>query len=127
MAIALAALLAMGPFLHAHYGNSTVTGLHIAGVNTVVITHDALTGISFSQEQEQESAAIGVETSYARQVSMDVEEPPQTFLIFSVFVLAAVACSVIICVWRWHDSRRTRRVFSPGLPVLVHAPPTFRF
>ena len=127
MAIALVALLAVGPFLHAHYGKSTVTGLHLAGVSSVTVAHEDAAVISFSQDEEHESPAVGVETSYARQVSMDVQEQPHMFLILAVFVVAAVVCSVSPRVWQRVDTRSTRLAFLPGLPVLAHAPPTFRF
>ena len=36
LTLALMALLALGPFLHAHYGNSRLTGFHVDGISQAV-------------------------------------------------------------------------------------------
>ncbi len=128
LAVALVALLAIGPFLHAHYGASKVTGLHVAGVGSVVVSAEpALTMTSFSQDDEQESAAVGVETSYARQAALDLQEQPQTVLILTVFVMAALIQRVVFFLYTPDTQRAGRPSFLAGFPPLPHAPPTFRF
>jgi hypothetical protein len=128
LAIALVALLAIGPFLHAHYGASKVTGLHVAGVTSVAAAAEpALTMITFSQDDEQESAAVGVETSYARQIALDVQDQPQTVLILTVFVMAALIQRVVAFLFMPDTQRAGRPSFLAGFPTLPHAPPTFRF
>lgn len=128
LAIVLVALLAIGPFLHAHYGASKVTGLHVAGVASVVATAESeLVMTSFSQDDEQESAAIGVETSYARQVGLDVQDQPQTVLILTVFVVAALIQRMVSFLFVPDTQRAGRPSFLAGFPALPHAPPTFRF
>ncbi|WP_108401418.1 MULTISPECIES: hypothetical protein [Limnohabitans] len=128
LAIALVALLAIGPFLHAHYGASQVTGLHVAGVGSVVVSAEpALTMTSFSQDDEPESAAVGVETSYARQAALDVEEQPQSVLILTVFVMAALIQRVVSFLLTPDTQRAGRPSFLAGFPPLPHAPPTSRF
>ncbi len=128
MAIALIALLAIGPFLHAHYGASKVTGLHMAGVSSVTAAAEpALDVSSFSQDDEQESAALGVETSYARQGALDVEDQSQSVLILTVFVLAALIQRVVLFT-RMPDTQRAGRLtYLAGFPPLPHAPPTSHF
>jgi len=128
VAIALVALLAIGPFLHAHYGASKVTGLHVAGVSSVVVSAEpALTMTSFSQDDEQESAAVGVETSYARQAALDVQEQPQSVLVFTVFVVAALIQRVLSFLLAPDTQRAGRPSFLAGFPPLPHAPPAFHF
>ena len=128
MAIALVALLAIGPFLHAHYGVSKVTGLHVAGVSAVAATAEhSLTMTSFSQDDEQESAAVGVETSYARQMVLDVQDQPQTVLVLTVFVMAALAQCLASFFFAPDTQRAARPSFQAGLPPLMHAPPSSRF
>jgi hypothetical protein len=128
LAVALIALLAIGPFLHAHYGASQVTGLHVAGVGSVAISAEhALIMTSFSQDDEPESAAVGVETSYARQVALDVEEQPQEILILTVFVMAALVQRLASFLFTPDTQRAGRPAFLAGFPPLPHAPPSFRF
>ena len=128
LAIALVVLLAIGPFLHAHYGASKVTGLHVAGVNSVVATAEpALAMTYFSQDEEQESAAVGVETSYARQITLDVQDQPQSVLILTVFVMAALIQRVVSFLPKPDTQRAGRPSFLAGFPPLPHAPPTFSF
>ena len=125
IAITLIALLLLGPFLHAHYGKSTVTGLHLAGVNAVAMSQEEPVFVSFSQDQEHESAAVGIGPSYARQASLDVGDPPQALLIMAVFVLAALSIRVMPSVWRQLKPRISTPAFAPGFPALAHAPPSF--
>ena len=126
MALALVALLAIGPFLHAHYGASQVTGLHVAGVGSVVaMSEPELSTTSFSQDDEQESAALGVETSYSRQAALDVEDQPQGVLILTVFVLAALIQRVASCLRIASPYRAGRIPYRAGFPPLPHAPPAF--
>lgn len=126
--MALVALLAMGPFLHAHYGASQVTGLHVAGMSSVTLSAEpAFTMTSFSQDDEPESAAVGVETSYARQAALDVEEQPQSVLILTVFVMAALIQRVVSFLLAPHTQRSGRPSFLAGFPPLPHAPPAFHF
>ena len=128
MAMALVALLAIGPFLHAHYGASQVTGLHVAGMSSVSLSAEpALTMTSFSQDDEPESAAVGVETSYARQAALDVEEQQQSVLILTVFVMAALIQRVASFLLTSDTQRAGRPSFLAGFPPLPHAPPTFLF
>ncbi len=128
MAMALVALLAIGPFLHAHYGASQVTGLHVAGMSSVSLSAEpALTMTSFSQDDEPESAAVGVETSYARQAALDVEEQPQSVLILTVFVMAALIQRVVSFLLTSDTQRAGRPYFLAGFPLLPHAPPAFHF
>ena len=128
MAMALVALLAIGPFLHAHYGASQVTGLHVAGMSSVSLSAEpALTMTSFSQDDEPESAAVGVETSYARQAALDVEEQPQSMLILTVFVMAALIQRVVSFLLTSDTQRAGRPSFLAGFPPLPHAPPAFHF
>ena len=124
----LSMLIMLGPFLHAHFGASWETGLHMPGVSAVsgLGAHDTDT-TSYSQDQEPESAAVEVETSYARQIALDVQDQPQTVLILTVFVMATLIQRVFAFLFMPETQRAGRPFFLAGFPTLPHAPPTFRF
>ena len=124
----LSVLIALGPFLHAHYGVSKVTGLHVAGVSAVATKSEPeLTTISFTQDDEQESAAVGVETSYARQVGLDVQDPSESVLIFTLFAMVAVIQRLVVCLLKLDTQRAGRPSFLAGFPPLPHAPPSLAY
>lgn len=80
-------------------------------------------GVTLGQDEELESAAIGVETSYARQITLDVEEPIHLLLIVTFLTLATCA-EVLLAAHRQHHPYLLRRqAFLAGLPSLAHAPP----
>jgi len=63
-------LLALGPFLHAHYGPSQATGFHINGLETTALAGQTMTPAhdlpEISAPIEPESPAVGVVTSLPR-------------------------------------------------------------
>jgi hypothetical protein len=120
-------LIALSPFLHAHYGASTMTGLHLAGVNALAEAEPVLAMTTFSQDEEPESAAVGVEASFSRQIAIDVEDQPPSLLILTVFVMAALIQRVVAFLFMQDTQRAGRPSFLAGFPTLPHAPPTFRF
>jgi len=128
MAAVLTVLLALGPFLHAHYGSSKETGLHLAGLTTVstMVAVDAPQP-QFTPDEEPESAAVGVDTSYARQISLDVQDEPTVVLILTVFVLATGVPRTVRTWVHAHAHRARRPIFLPGFPPLPHAPPALTF
>ncbi len=123
----LIVLLAVGPFLHAHYGKSTVTGFHIAGMNSVSIglgnSQSESILPSFLPSEEGESAAIGVETSFSRKGSMEAQDSPKAMLVFAAFALFITPLVVIEFVSRLCDLPQLHTSFSAGFPALTHAPP----
>lgn len=121
MAMVLVALLAVGPFLHAHFGASSVTGLHVAGIQAIAMADPTQT--EWSPHDEGESAAVGVETSYARQISMDVEDPPHGFVLWALYILAAWPLAIASKPLQPFIQRTGRTCFQPGFPLLMHAPP----
>jgi hypothetical protein len=128
MAAVLTVLLALGPFLHAHYGGSKTTGLHLAGLTVV----SAMTPVDtlqpqFTPDDEPESAAVGVETSYARQISLDVQDEPTVVLILTVLVLATGGPRTVRAWVHPHAQRARRPIFLAGFPPLPHAPPALTF
>ena len=125
LASVLVALLAIGPFLHAHYGASQITGLHVAGVSAVGPAASGSDQAYFSQSEEPESAAIGVETSYARDSVLDVHEQPQMALLLTLVVCAALVALVSVGAPKRQVQPRGRTSFIAGFPALPHAPPVF--
>jgi hypothetical protein len=123
LVIALMVLLTAGPFLHAHYGVAKVTGLHLAGVSTVEKVHGVFSVTSFTQEEEQESAAVGVGTSYTRQIAVELDDQPMRCLLVMAVLFASLAVVVAKVIFTSRYSNSELRAFSPGFPPLPHAPP----
>ncbi len=122
----LSLLLALGPFLHAHFGIATVSGFHMAGYNSVTVSSEPVFGMTgISQLDEQESASVGVETAYLKQIELDVQQPPDVFFILTGFVLALVDLNISSCLPRPYPQVPGRSNFLAGFPPLTHAPPTF--
>lgn len=125
IAAALVILLAIGPFIHAHYGASKVTGMHLDGITVMANSAGAQSAPSITQDSQQESAAVGVETSFARQMLLDVEEKPQTLLIVAALVVALpMLVNAVDFRPSWQRQPPPDRSLSPGFPPLPHAPPT---
>lgn len=61
LTLLLAGLLALGPFLHGHFGASHDTGFHLDGVHAVHAAHAS--GLTALQSPDDESLALGVATS----------------------------------------------------------------
>jgi hypothetical protein len=122
----LMVLLALGPFLHAHYGGSRMLGFHVDGIvqATGVAHHFDLA--SLSQDTEEESAAVGVTTSYARQTLQDSDGDTSANFVAMALVLFAVAAYGF-----WVQRRNGQSTWlSPstyalGFPPPAHAPPAF--
>jgi len=126
-AFLLSFLSALSPFLHAHYGVSKIAGFHMAGVNLLAVTSGpAFVMTSFSQDDEQESAAAGVEVSYSRQMSIDFKDHPKGLLITTFFVMSVLSVQVVSFLLKSDAESSVSSAFLPGFPPLTHAPPTFR-
>jgi hypothetical protein len=122
----LMVLLALGPFLHAHYGSSRMLGFHVDGIvqATGVAHHFDLA--SLSQDTEEESAAVGVTTSYARQTLQDSDGDPAVSFVAVALVLFAVATYGFWIQRRNSQSTwLSRSTYALGFPPPAHAPPTF--
>lgn len=79
-----------------------------------------------SQDDEQESAALGVEASYLRHITLDVEDQPANLLILTFFVMSVQCLQVVSFLLKPDTQSSVSPPFSPGFPTLPHAPPTFR-
>ena len=122
----LMVLLALGPFLHAHYGGSRMLGFHVDGIVQVtdVVHHFDLA--SLSQDTEEESAAVGVTTSYARQTLQESDGDPAASFVAVALVLFAVATYGF---WIQRQNSQSTwlspSTYALGFPPPAHAPPTF--
>lgn len=126
------ALLALGPFLHAHYGNSRLTGFHLDGISQAVSHTDSHFRAFYpaaTSSNEEESAALGVTASHTRQTLETTDSSPDhgnTSSACLAFVWAVfVGCRGQRALMRrrlfFGQVRRSN--FAPGLPTLAHAPP----
>jgi len=132
LTLALMALLALGPFLHAHYGNSRLTGFHVDGISQAVSHADTPFSAWIphaTSSSEEESAALGVTASHTRQTveatdaSHNDVNTASACLAFVLAVLAAWQGRHLCVSSGWCDTHARQHLFAPGLPPLAHAPP----
>ena len=127
LVLALMALLALGPFLHAHYGSSRLTGFHVDGMGGVSTpVHVSVETVAYvTSDGEEESAALGISTSHTRQSLIDdgseEDRSPVWLLVAAVFC----ACVATQTCMRGVASVSIRppRAYRAGFPLLAHAPP----
>ncbi len=119
LTLLLAGLLALGPFLHGHFGASHDTGLHLDGVHAVHAQDPA--GMSAMQTGDEESPALGVGSS--------LPHPEDDGLILLAFALLSGVLSLLMPLQRLrlprpeHPGVCTRALYRPGLPPPCLAPP----
>lgn len=121
----LTVLLALGPFLHAHYGASHISGLHMDGMDVahVMHTHDVFEA-TFHNDADDESAAVGVVTSYPREVQLDVSDGVWISLA-TAWVLFIAGALISVIPSRLHASfeRVVRHFYAPSARPPTLAPP----
>ena len=128
LVLALMALLALGPFLHAHYGNSRLTGFHVDGMGALSVHGHAQTDTAayFSPDSEEESAALGISASHTRQSLTDDSTEENASPVWLLVV--AVVCACVLAQTRVRGAApifiRPHRAYRAGFPPLAHAPPT---
>ena len=118
-------LLALGPFLHAHYGSSSRTGFHLDGVSQSVsqVMHGGH-AFELSQTDSPESAALGVATSHTRELSnSDHDQEPSTSASDHPVHPGASNQTPLLATAPWQAPRAAHAPFSAGLPPPAHAPP----
>ena len=124
--IALTVLLALGPFLHAHYGASHLSGLHVDGMDSVHSTHAHHSPIQvIDADSDDESAAVGVAPSHPREWQLQLDDTPWVALstVWVLFVAALTLHPVVRQRVRATPSRRRLYATSAHPPAL--APPAF--
>jgi len=120
-------LLALGPFLHAHYGSSSRTGLHLDEVSQAVShwPHRADTA-EFSQADAPESPALGVATSHTREVGDNGQPPLDHAHQPMLWASASAGLSRLGSVWQ-HARPALHATYRVGLPPPALAPPRRAF
>jgi hypothetical protein len=122
----LMVLLALGPFLHAHYGSSRMLGFHVDGIVQATDAAHHFDLASFSQGTEEESAAVGVTTSYARQTVQDSDDDVSPDFVAMVLVLfAALGYGVVVLRRKPLGTWLPPSTYALGFLPPAHAPPTF--
>jgi len=122
----LMGLLALGPFLHAHYGASGATGFHVNGLEAVALTQTPVRltdSTTLSLPSEQESPAVGVVTSLPRSEA-DPLTPDNWIAVWPSFLTLGILHRVP-STWFWAlgEHPASNRLFQVGLPPPAHAPP----
>lgn len=128
LAILLMGLLALGPFLHAHYGHSQATGFHINGLETAATaTHPSVAAYdapAVSVPIEPESPAVGVVTSLPRFEKSDLFSADiLEILLLSFFILNVF--NRLPRIWQWVPTVNpfVACSFKAGFPPPALAPP----
>ncbi|WP_108302498.1 hypothetical protein [Limnohabitans sp. JirII-29] len=116
-------LLALGPFLHAHYGSSSRTGFHMDEVSQAVshLPHLGHT-TELSQADAPESPALGVATSHTREVSDPDHNPLSSAPSHPVHPDPAAPAPLLANAWQ-HPPRTPSAPYRAGLPPPALAPP----
>lgn len=122
----LMGLLALGPFLHAHYGASLTSGFHINGLQAVTMAPtpgQATDGSVLSLPTEQDSPAVGVVTSLPR-TEADAFTPDTTNVVLFSFLVLSILHR-LPSAWPWNPvaPAAITRLFQAGCPPPAHAPP----
>jgi len=128
LATLLMGLLALGPFLHAHYGPTEATGFHINGLETAVVvtpmknaTGDTPTA---SKPIQPESPAVGVVTSLPRFEESDLFSTDMLDILFlSYFTLSVFKRLPPIWLWTPSDTPFVSCGFKAGFLPPALAPP----
>jgi len=126
LTLVLAALLALGPFLHSHFGASHETGFHLDGVHAVHASADvgnakATPQASAWQADDEESLALGVATSRPHPEN-DGWPLLAWALLLAVLPLLPPVRQALPCARPAQRSPHTR--YRAGLPPPGLAPPT---
>jgi hypothetical protein len=124
----LALLLALGPFLHGHFGSAHLTGFHLDGLDALEHLHS--TGpLEQANPYDIESPAVGVAIAVSR-----FEEPGSpasdlalidgllTTLLASLTLALAATPAVLLC-WRRVPAGAGPAHARPGAPPPALAPP----
>ena len=121
----LTVLLALGPFLHAHYGASHISGLHMDGMDVAHVMHaHGLSEVTFQNDADDESAAVGVVTSYPRELQLDVSDVEWISIATAwLLFIAGAVTSVMSSDLRASFKRVVRHLYAPGSRPPTLAPP----
>lgn len=118
LTLLLVGVLALGPFLHSHFGASHDTGFHLDGIHAVHAPSD--TTARTTQAQEEESAALGVATSLPHPENEGL--PDLAFvLLMAILPLAPLLRQPL--VRSGHSGQAAVTLYRPGLPPPGLAPP----
>jgi len=124
-------LLALGPFLHAHYGPSESTGFHINGLETTAVashwtaaTEDVSTA---SAPTELESPAVGVVTSLPRCEESDLFSTDTLEIVLLRFFILGIF-NRLPQIWPYVSTANpfVACSFKAGFPPPALAPPFAR-
>jgi len=119
-------LLALGPFLHAHYGASWTTGFHVNGVPstlTAALPQWVSEGPVLSVPSEEESPAVGVETSLPRAEADTFSPDAPVLLLLTGMLLLALQRLPLAGAWMPGAPLASTRRFKLGGRRPPTAPP----
>lgn len=118
-------LLALGPFLHAHYGSSSRTGFHLDEVSQAV-SHLPPLGhtTELSQADTPESPALGVATSHTRERDKSGHDQEPSLGASAQFAHLLVAVQAPpLTIAGWSTPHAPQALYGAGLPPPALAPP----
>ena len=118
-------LLALGPFLHAHYGSSSRTGFHMDEVSQAV-SHLPPLGhaTELSLAETPESPALGVATSHTRERDKSGHDQDPSLSASAQFAHLRVAVQALrLTIAGWPTHPAPQALYGAGLPPPALAPP----
>lgn len=118
LTLLLAGLLALGPFLHGHFGASHDTGFHLDGVHAVHAPQ--ATSLPALQSPDEESPALGVATSLPHSEDKSLPDLAFVLLIAALPLLALMQRLLPRPGWA---GPLTGPLYRAGLPPPCLAPP----
>ena len=118
LTLLLATLLALGPFLHSHFGASHETGFHLDGVHAVHTEKPST--VTVLQATDEDSLALGVATSLPQP-----EDEGRLALGFALLlaVLPLLPLQRQVLPRTEHAQRQAATRYRAGLPPPCLAPP----
>ncbi len=119
LTLLMVGLLALGPFLHSHFGTSHDTGFHLDGVHAVHMA-DA-SSVGSAQASQEESPALGVSASLPQP-----EDDGQSVLMCALLWALPLLPLLRQAGLPRGDHARTPKhaLYGEGLPPPSLAPPT---
>ena len=119
LTLMLVGLLALGPFLHSHFGASHDTGFHLDGVHAVHKDHPS--SLTPSQASSEESPALGVDASLRQSEDKGWTDLALLLAVLPLLPLLQLQRLPLPRAARIHHSPSTR--YRAGLPPPCLAPP----
>jgi len=120
----LLGLLALGPFLHAHFGHASTEGFHVDGLQWHSHAPDD-GSLGFTADDEHEAPAVGISVSLTRESQLT--PAPHALIAWACTLILAVLpiCAPLVRPRLWRSDSKPASLFQwAGHPPPCLAPPS---